>query len=74
MCDTFVALTGATADGSVIFAKNSDRPAGEAQSVRRYTGQSHPAGARVRCTYIDIPQVVKKLRDWGICIWGAEPR
>jgi len=26
MCDTFIALPPATRDGSVIFAKNSDRP------------------------------------------------
>ena len=31
MCDTFVALPDATVDGSVIFGKNSDRPAGESQ-------------------------------------------
>jgi len=75
MCDTLVALPSATADGSVIFAKNSDRPADEAQSVRRYAGGSHGAGAVVRCTYLDIPQaettaaVLLSQPDW---MWGAE--
>ena len=33
MCDTLVALGNSTADGSVIFAKNSDRDPNEAQGV-----------------------------------------
>ena len=75
MCDTLVALPSATIDGSVIFAKNSDRPAGEAQSVRHYGAQSHSAGTKVRCTYIEIPQVdataavLLSQPDW---MWGAE--
>jgi secernin len=75
MCDTFVALASATADGSVIFAKNSDRPAGEVQSIRRYPRQSHPLAATLRCTYIEIPQVettatvMLSQPDW---MWGAE--
>ncbi len=75
MCDTLVALPPATVDGSVIFAKNSDRPAEEAQSVRRYAGATHRAGDMVRCTYVEIPQapataaVVLSQPDW---MWGAE--
>lgn len=75
MCDTLVALPSATADGSVIFAKNSDRPVGEAQSIRRYEGGSHPAGEKLSCTYIEIPQasttaaVLLSQPDW---MWGAE--
>jgi len=75
MCDTFVALSSDTADGSVIFAKNSDRPASEAQSIRRYGGQTHPTGDVVRCTYVEIPQVTVTAAillsqpDW---MWGAE--
>ncbi len=33
MCDTFVALPPATADGSILFGKNSDREPNEAQSL-----------------------------------------
>lgn len=75
MCDTLVALPPATADGSVLFAKNSDRPRGEEQSVCRYPPADHAEGARVRCTYIEIPQVPRTFGvvlsriDW---MWGAE--
>ncbi len=75
MCDTLVALPSATADGSVIFAKNSDRPVDEAQSIRRYARSSHSSAATLRCTYIEIPQakvtaaVLLSQPDW---MWGAE--
>lgn len=54
--------------------KNSDRPAGEPQSVRRYPAASHSAG-ELKCTYIRIPQVERTRAvllsqiDW---MWGAE--
>ncbi len=75
MCDTFIALPPATEDGSVIFAKNSDRPAGEAQGIRVYPGADHAPGGVLRCTYIGIPQagrthaVLLSRIDW---MWGAE--
>ncbi len=75
MCDTFVALPPATGDGSVIFAKNSDRPAGEAQGICVYPGSEHAAGDALQCTYIEIPQagrthaVLLSRIDW---MWGAE--
>lgn len=75
MCDTFVALSTASADGSVVFGKNSDRPAGERQGVRRFAGGHHPRGTTLRCTYVEIPQVFKTFAilvskiDW---MWGAE--
>ena len=43
MCDTFVALPDATVDGSVIFGKNSDRPAGEIQDVGGKVAKLSPA-------------------------------
>ena len=75
MCDTFIALPPATKDGTVIFAKNSDRPAGEGQGVRIYPGTFHAAGAVLQCTYIEIPEVERTHTvllsqiDW---MWGAE--
>ncbi len=75
MCDTFVALSPATADGTVVFGKNSDRPAGEGQSVACFGGDRHPPGAALRCTYIEIPQAPRTFAtllskiDW---MWGAE--
>ena len=32
-CDTFVVLPSATANGRMIFGKNSDRPQGEVQEI-----------------------------------------
>ena len=57
MCDTFVALPDATVDGSVIFGKNSDCPAGEIQDVVTFSVQTYSKGQSVQCTYIEIPQV-----------------
>lgn len=56
-CDTFVALPPATPPGTTIFGKNSDRPCGEGQSVRRYPAADYPADCKLQCTYISIPQV-----------------
>jgi len=75
MCDTFIALPPATKDGSVIFAKNSDRPAGEGQGIRVYPEARHAAGEVLQCTYIEIPEVEQTHAvllsqiDW---MWGAE--
>jgi len=75
MCDTLIALPDATADGAMLFAKNSDRPAGEGQRVQHYPARRHDTGAALSCTYIDIPQapethaVLLSKIDW---MWGAE--
>ena len=83
-CDTFVAFPPATRQGVVVFGKNSDRPAGEGQTIRRYPRQNwklqDAAGCSsthnlVQCTYICIPQaattnaVLLSQIDW---MWGAE--
>lgn len=75
MCDTLVALGHATADGSVLFAKNSDREPDEAHVVEIIPGQSHAPNSRVKCTYIEIPQVERTytvLLARPFWIWGAE--
>jgi len=75
MCDTFVAMPDATADGSVLFGKNSDRPSDEGQRMVRFPAAGHPPGATVRCTYIDIPQVRQThavLLSRPVWMWGAE--
>ncbi|MFI5043412.1 MAG: peptidase U34 [Acidimicrobiales bacterium] len=71
MCDTLVSLTG---DG-VLFAKNSDRDPNEAQGLEWIAAADHPPASRVRCTWIEIPQVVRThavlvSRPWWM--WGAE--
>lgn len=56
-CSTFAAMQGATSDGSVIFAKNSDRPVNESQPLEYHPPAEHEPGEKVKCTYIEIPQV-----------------
>jgi secernin len=63
-----------TADG-VLFAKNSDRDPNEAQALEWLPAVKHDPGSRVRCTWIDIPEVgttnaVLISRPWWM--WGAE--
>lgn len=74
MCDTFVSLSTATVDGSVILGKNSDREPNEAHELLLLPG-SAATDDRVRATYIDIEQaphtnaVILSKPYW---IWGAE--
>lgn len=75
MCDTMVALGNVTADGSVLFAKNSDREPNEAHEVIILPAADHPQGATVKCTYIEIPQVrhtYAVMLAKPFWIWGAE--
>jgi dipeptidase len=75
MCDTFVALTDATADGSILLAKNSDREPNEAHEIVHVPAAEHGAGDTLRCTYITIPQVGHTnavLLGKPYWIWGAE--
>lgn len=75
MCDTMVALGNATKDGSVIFAKNSDRHPNEPHIVIRVPRKKHEKGKKLKCTYIEIEQqeetyeVLLLKPSW---IWGAE--
>jgi dipeptidase len=74
-CDTSVALGSATADGSTILAKNSDRSPNESQPLTHIPGSTHPAGATVRCQYIEIPQVEQTWEVIGsrpCWLWGFE--
>ncbi len=75
MCDTFIALPPSTAQGCVVFGKNSDRPVGEGQRPRIYPAARHEGSETLHCTYIDIPQTAATHRillsqiDW---MWGGE--
>ncbi len=71
MCDTLVSLT----DDGVLFAKNSDREANEAQVLRWYPAADHGPDSDVACTWISVPQVahthaVVLSQPWWM--WGAE--
>lgn len=73
-CDSLVALGSATADGTV-FAKNSDRPALECQPLALFPAARYAPGSRLRCQYIEIPQVGETLRVLGsrpFWLWGLE--
>jgi len=75
MCDTLVAVGEATADGTVILAKNSDRQPNEAHVLAHVPRARHEAGAAVKCTYIEIPQVEETyevLLSKPFWIWGCE--
>ncbi len=74
-CDTSVVVGAATFDGSVIFAKNSDRAANECQPLFHAPRHRHPAGATARCQYITIPQAEETWEVIGsrpYWLWGFE--
>ena len=74
-CDSLVALANVTADGATLFAKNSDRPANECQPLVQVPRHTHAPDARLRCTYIEIPQVAETARLIGsrpFWCWGFE--
>ena len=50
MCDTMLTL----ADDGVLFAKNSDRDANEAQVLRWYPAGQHSPGTSVACTWSEL--------------------
>jgi len=75
MCDTIAALGSVTADGAALFGKNSDREPNEAHHVVCVPRAQHAPDARVKCTYIEIPQVAETyaaLLAKPFWIWGAE--
>jgi len=68
-CDTWVALGDSTADGSVILAKNSDRPPMEAQPLVQFPRMDHGQKDTVKCTYLEIPQAPVTYAHIGSRIW-----
>lgn len=75
MCDTFVILPGPTGDGSMLFGKNSNREPNEAQSLEHHSAGIHSSDEKIKCTYIEIPQVKETyavLLSRPFWMWGAE--
>ncbi len=75
MCDTMVAMGNSTLDGSVIFAKNSDRQPNEPLLTIRVPRKKHGPGRKLKSTYIEIDQAEETYEalllkpSW---MWGAE--
>lgn len=75
MCDTLIATKWITKDGVAVFGKNSNRPPNEGQSMVYFPAAKHPAGSKVKCTYIAIPQAENTyavLLSKPFWMWGAE--
>ncbi|MCK4923208.1 MAG: C69 family dipeptidase [Bacteroidales bacterium] len=68
-CDTWVAISNSTKDGSVIMGKNSDRPSVESQPLEFFSRGVNEKGRNVKCTHIEIPQTEESYAHIGSKIW-----
>ncbi|MCZ2403161.1 C69 family dipeptidase [Paenarthrobacter sp. Z7-10] len=71
-CDSYVAQRDATAAGGLIFGKNSDRPAGEAQPLRLIPAREK--GDALQLAYASIPDepAYAHLGAAPFWCWGCE--
>lgn len=74
-CDTFAARADTAQNGQNFFAKNSDRPLGEAQPLRFYPAADYAPDARLACSEIEIsqaPHTYAVIGSQPYWIWGFE--
>jgi dipeptidase len=74
-CDTIVAMSDVTEDGSIIFGKNSDRQYNEPLSIRYIPSSINKINSKVKTTYIEIDEVEETYSCILFCpsnIFGAE--
>ena len=74
-CDTFALGKDFYHEHKNFFAKNSDRPLGEAQPLCFYPRAEHKAGDVLQCTHLSIPQTNRTYAVMGCrpyWIWGFE--
>jgi secernin len=74
LCDVFVAMPDVTAAGTVLFGKNSDRPAGECQVLHVAPRRENPGGS-IGCAYVRVPESGTALATMGCrpyWCWGYE--
>lgn len=72
-CDTFVARPGSQGPDTTVFGKNSDRPAREAQPLRRIPARS--GGGRLQLAYVEIDdaaQTLAHIASSPYWCWGHE--
>lgn len=60
MCDTMLVRPGFTKSVALLFAKNSDREANEAQYLQHVPRASHPAGLK------KFPEIGTKIAPPGL--------
>jgi secernin len=68
-CDAVVALGRATVDGNTLFGQNTDRPAGECQTLLRVPGRAFTPGEKV--AGLEVPQVRQTFTVLGNQPTGA---
>lgn len=75
MCDSFVALPPATANGTVILGKSADCQINEAHALVRLLGRKHIPGEAIRATHLVIPQAEETyevIMGKSFWTWGGE--
>jgi secernin len=75
MCDILLALSDATQSGRVIFGKNSDRPAGECQTIHFSPARTGRDDRQIKCSYVTVPDNISALATAGCrpyWCWGYE--